>query len=123
MINKIAQINLAPSGGYKGFGALGLEQGQDAPNVFATFISSTIGLITLIGIIWFVFIFLSGAIGIITSGGDKNANETAKKRISSGIIGLTITVFGILVIRLIGSLIGFNDILDFSTMFQTLIIK
>mgnify|MGYP001558368510 CR=1 FL=1 len=123
MINYLAQIQIAPEGGFKGFGALGLEQNQNGVTVFATFISSAIGLITLIAIIWFVFIFLTGAVGIITSGGDKNSNESARKKISSGIIGLVITVFGILIVRLIGNIIGLGDILNFGTMFEKLIIR
>lgn len=123
MINKLAQIELAPAGGYKGFGPLGLEQDQNGVAVFATFISSAIGLITLIAIIWFVFIFLTGAVGIITSGGDKNSNESARKKISSGIIGLVVTVFGILIVRLIGNIIGLGDVLNFGTMFEKLIIR
>lgn len=123
MINKIAQIKLSPDGGYKGFGPLGLEQGQAGVSVFQTFISSAIGLITLIAIIWFIFIFLTGAVGIITSGGDKSSNEAARKKITSGIIGLVITVFGILIVRLIGNIIGLGDVLDFGVMFDKLIIK
>ena len=122
-MNKLTQIDLAPAGGYKGFGALGLEQNQNGVSVFATFISSAIGLITLIAIIWFVFIFLTGAVGIITSGGDKNSNESARKKITSGIIGLVITVFGILIVRLIGNIIGLGDVLNFGTMFEKLIIR
>ena len=122
MINYLAQIQIAPEGGFKGFGALGLEQNQNGVTVFATFISSAIGLITLIAIIWFVFIFLTGAVGIITSGGDKTPMNRLGK-ISSGIIGLVITVFGILIVRLIGNIIGLGDILNFGTMFEKLIIR
>lgn len=121
---KIAQdIKLYDGTGFKGFGALGLEQGQVGVSVFQTFISSAIGLITLIAIIWFIFIFLTGAVGIITSGGDKSSNEAARKKITSGIIGLVITVFGILIVRLIGNIIGLGDVLDFGVMFDKLIIK
>lgn len=122
MMNKIAQINLAPSGGYKGFGALGLEQNQDGVTIFATFISSTIGLITVIAIVWFIIVFITGALGIITSGGDKNSNESARKKITSGIIGLIVTILGMLIIRFIGKLFGL-DLLDFKTMIEALVIK
>jgi len=125
MMKRIAQINLYDGQGFYGFGSLGLEgkSAQDAPNLFTTFISSAVGLMSLIGIIWFVFIFMTGAIGIITSGGDKNALEQAKKKISSGIIGLVVMLFAILIIGFIGSLFGLNNILNFSTLFSLLIIK
>lgn len=122
---KTAQINLySDPSGYKGFGTLGLAGGNtNAPSIFSTFISSAIGLITVIGIIWFVFIFMTGAIGIITSGGEKGSMESAKKKITSGIIGITVSVLGLLIVRLVGSLIGLPNILNFGSMFSNLIIR
>ncbi len=119
---KTTQINLYDNGGLKGYGPLGLEQGQDGVTTFATFISSSIGLISLVGIIWFVFIFIIGALGIITSGGEKNAMESAKKKISSGAIGVVVILLGLLVVRFFGTLFGL-DLLDFGKMFNTLIIN
>ena len=119
---KLAQINLydPSTGNLKGFGPLGLEQNQDGVTVFATFISSAIGLITLIGIIWFIFIFITGALGIITSGGDKNSLEVAKKRITSGIIGIVVMLFAILIIGFMGTIFGLGEILNFQYLFGLL---
>ncbi len=112
MMNKIAQIDLAPDGGYKGFGPLGLENNQTPMVVFSTFLSSAVGLITLIGIIWFVFTIIMGAVGIIASGGDKASNENARKKIFSGIIGLVVLISGIFIVNLIGYIFGFPNILN-----------
>ncbi|AKM83109.1 hypothetical protein A2422_04005 [Candidatus Woesebacteria bacterium RIFOXYC1_FULL_31_51] len=122
-MNKLAEIKLSPDGGFKGFGPLGLEGGQDGVSVFVNFLSSAIGLITIIAIIWFIFIFLIGAVGIISSGGDKNSLESAKKKISSGVIGIAVTILAIFIIKLIGVLLGITDILDFTTMFNSLLIN
>ncbi|MDO8341446.1 MAG: hypothetical protein Q7T59_05745 [Candidatus Woesebacteria bacterium] len=122
-MNKLAEIKLSPDGGFKGFGPLGLEGGQDGVSVFVNFLSSAIGLITIIAIIWFIFIFLMGAVGIISSGGDKNSLESAKKKISSGVIGIAVTILAIFIIKLIGVLLGITDILDFTTMFNSLLIN
>lgn len=116
-MKKLTQINLFEGEGFKGFGPLGLEGGQEGVSVFATFISSTIGLITLIGVIWFIFIILTGAIGIISSGGDKSAMETAKKKITSGIIGLVVIIAALFILDLIGTLLGVPDLLNFTEMF------
>lgn len=104
----------------KGFGPLGLEQGQDGVSVFATFLSSAVGLITIIGIIWVVFIIVTGAVGIITSGGDKQALEGAKKKITNGIIGLVVLVTSLFILALIGKIIGIPGILDIATLFSKL---
>lgn len=124
-MNKLSQINLYEGEGYKGFGPLGLEdRGADLGVVtFANFISSAIGLITLIAIIWFIFTLITGAVGIITSGGDKQALESAKKKITSGLIGLIVTIFALFVVGMIGWMLGLSNILSVQEMFTKLIIK
>ena len=107
-------------GPLRGYGTLGLEgagSGSGALNIFAGFISTAIGLMTIIAIIWFVFVFFTGAIGIITAGGDKQAMEGARKRITTGIIGLVVTIAAIFVIKLVGTLVGVPNILNISQLF------
>jgi hypothetical protein len=123
MTNLIAQssIPLAPPGGFTGFGPLGnITSSAEAVNTFTKFISSTIGIMTIIAVIWFVFIFITGAIAWMGAGGDKNALESAKKKITTGIIGLAVTVVAIFIIDLIGKLIGIPDILNLGLMFALL---
>ena len=119
--NLIAQAqNGIPLGQLKGFGPLGLEGDSLATNAsltFTKFINSTIGLMTIIAIIWFIFVFFIGAIGIITAGGDKNALESARKKITTGIIGLVVVIAAIFIIKLIGFLLGIPDILNFNLLF------
>ena len=120
MKNLAAELNF---GTLRGFGPLGLEGKPDASvamGVFSNFISSAIGLITIIAIIWFVFIFIMGAIGIISSGGDKQAMESARKKITSGVIGLVVVIAGMFVIQLIGRIIGIPEILNITKMFNVI---
>ena len=123
MMDKIAQIKIAPEGGFKGFGILGLEgsTASEGPMVFANFISSAVGLITIIGVIWFIFIIVTGAVAIITSGGDKQAVEGAKKKITNGVIGLIVTISALFILNLIGTIIGIPDILNFTKMFSRIV--
>lgn len=115
MKNLVADIPIAPPGGFKGFGPLGNPSGNGI-DIFSKFISSAIGLMTIIAIIWFVFTFFIGAIGIISAGGDKNALESAKKKITTGLIGLVVVIAAIFIIRLIGFLFGI-DILNIGKLF------
>jgi hypothetical protein len=119
MKNLIAQIQVGP---ITGFGPLGLENDTPggAPRVFANFISSVIGLLTIVAAIWFVFLFITGAIGIISSSGDKNALEDARKKITLGVIGMVVVIASVFVIDLLGTLIGV-DFLDPVTMFCRII--
>lgn len=123
-MKNITAIDLFPDNGFRGFGKLGLENetAGRADFVFTQFISSTIGLITIIAIIWFVIIFILGAVGFISSGGDKNAIESSKKKIMNGLIGIVFVILGMLIINFIGTLIGLPDILDFGVMFNKLTI-
>ena len=96
----------------KGIGPLGLENGQDAGTIFNKFISSAVGLMTIIAAIWFIFLFMSGAISLITSAGDKNAAAAARGKLASGLIGLIVVISAIFIIKLIGYLLGFDLILN-----------
>lgn len=105
----------------RGIGPLGLEEattGEGAVGTFTKFISSAIGLMTIIAIIWFVFLLVAGAIGIISSGGDKASLENSRKRITTGLVGLVVIVAAIFIIRLIGKLIGIPNILDLPALFE-----
>lgn len=111
---KLLAIDLFPPGGFKGFGSLGLEHNPavDAPTIFTKFLSSTIGLISIVAVLWFIFLLIAGGYGYMTAGGDKAKIEKAQKTIFNGLVGLAIVIFAIFVIKLIGSLIGIGPILS-----------
>ena len=112
-------LSIAPNGGFSG--ALNGKGLLAAPgngiDIFAKFISSTIGLLTIIAVIWFVFTFITGAIGMIGAGSDKAAIENSRKKIINGITGLVVTLIAIFIISLIGYLLGFSNILDLKAMY------
>ncbi len=124
MTNLLAatSIPLAPPGGFKGFGPLGLEgkEAFQADIVFTKFLSSTIGLMSIVAIIWFIFLLITGSYGYMTAGGDKAKIEKAQKTITNGIVGLAITVFAIFIVKFIGSLLGIDFILNISNMLSTI---
>jgi hypothetical protein len=126
-MNKLlTQINLfEDEGGYKGFGPLGLidKSPTEGGSIFTTFLSSAIGLISLIGVIWFVFTLILGGVGMITSGGDKQASESARKKITSGLIGLVVIIAGLFLIDFIGTLFGIPEILNVTDLISTLSIQ
>ncbi len=118
MINYLFQIPLAPGGGFRGIGPLGLEGSATtgAANVFTRFLSITIGIMTIVAIIWFIFLFIAGAYGIMSSGGDKQALEGARKKITTGLIGLVVTIAAIFIVNLVGNFIGIPNILDIEAL-------
>lgn len=117
MINKLADIPLGP---FRGFGPLGLE-GKDvgaAPGIFNQFISSTVGVISIIAFVWFIFLLVSGAYGIMGSGADKEKIQSSRARITNAIIGIVVLVAALFIIDIIGSLIGIPNILNPAELIQ-----
>ena len=121
-MNRLLAQNPIQLGPLQGFGPLGNPKDRGI-EIFANFISSTIGLMTIIAFIWFTFTFFTGAIGIISAGSDKNALENSRKKITTGIIGLVVVVSAIFIIQLVGSLLGIGNILELSKLFEQIQIK
>lgn len=108
-MNKLNQIAL-DVGDFCGIGPLGLcdtDRGT-APSVFNSVLSIVVGIISIIGGIWFIFVLVTGAVSLITSGGDKAAVESARKRIATGAIGLVVLIASIFIIDIFGRILGIN---------------
>lgn len=107
-MSNLAQIDLGPTGGFRGIGPLGLEGEAvtEAPKIFNNVISTTVGVITLVGIIWFVIQIFTGAVAIIGGGGDKQKVAEARQRITTSLIGIILLISAIFLIDLVGFLLG-----------------
>lgn len=106
-MNYLAQTKLAPPGGYKGFGKLGENVGTGI-ELLASVISSTIGILTVVGFLYFTFVFFQGALSWIASGGDKQRLEASRERITTGITGVIVLVAAIFTVNLIGFILGLD---------------
>jgi len=83
---------------------------QDKTGVefFHDLLPRIIGLVFIIGVLVFFFVFLFGAIQWISSGGDKATVEQARGRIVNAIIGLVLLFVTIALIKIIESIFGVN---------------
>lgn len=86
--------------------------GTQAPTLFNRIISSTIGFITIIAFIYFMFSLITGAIGIISAGGDKVKLEDSRRRLTTGIIGVVVVIAAIFIVDLIATILGIPSFLD-----------
>lgn len=118
-MNKLS-FELFP-GGFKGIGPMGDPKGGSGIDIFTKFISSAIGLMTIIAIIWFIFTLITGAIVMISAGSDKASLESARKKITGGLIGLVVTIAAIFLIDIVGNLIGIPSILNLPELFGKLL--
>ena len=109
-MNKLADIPLYPSPKIEGRGFIGLEGIPSilSPIVFARVISITIGIMTVVAFIYFLFLLMIGAIGVMTAGGDKAKVAEARSKITSGLIGLVIVISAIFIVQLITSFFGID---------------
>ncbi len=83
-------------------------QGKTGSAFFALFLPKLIGLTLLGGSLIFFAVFLMGAIGWMTSGGDKQAVEGARSKLTNGIIGIVLLFMAFAVIQLIEKFFGLN---------------
>jgi hypothetical protein len=104
-MKQLAQIQIAPQGGYTGFGILG-NPGTNGIGILQTAISTSIGLMTVIAFIWFTYLFIIGAIGIMTAGGDKQKLQTSRDKIVNALIGIVVVILAVSVISLVGYIFG-----------------
>jgi hypothetical protein len=107
----LVQLDLGTLGGKEGFGPFGnldLSSVGAAAGALNTVISNTIGVMTIIAGIWFIFMFITGAFGYLTAGGDTKKLGDATRRIGTALTGLIVVVLAYALISLIGGILGFN---------------
>ena len=75
---------------------------------FQSFVPYLITLGLIIGAVFFLFILIIGAIQWISSGGDKNALEEAKHKITNAIVGIIILFSVFAVLKLIENFFGIS---------------
>jgi hypothetical protein len=85
-----------------------------------TFISTLIGIITVLGSIFFIVNFLLAALNWITAGGDSSKISSARDRMIQSAIGLIVVVGGYAIVGLIGTIVGL-DILNPAATLDALI--
>jgi len=74
--------------------------------VLQTYLVNGINLGFLAGGVILLFVLLRGGVGFITAGADKEANQQAQKRMSSGFIGIAILLSVYALIYLVGRVLG-----------------
>ncbi|MDO8488221.1 MAG: hypothetical protein Q7S31_02805 [bacterium] len=118
----MSNLLAANLGTLEGLGPLG-QIGADLPTALSSFsriISVTIGILTISAGTWFIIQMFMGAFQWLSSGGDKQGAENARKRLTNAVIGLFIVVASYALISLVGLVFGF-DILSPAKVFNTVI--
>jgi len=117
---KLAQTSL---GSFQPAAQNSLTQGSDTPavlNNLETFISQLLGILTVVGSVFFIVNMMLAAVNWITAGGDSGKIAKAREAMVQNTIGLIIVVGSYGIIGLIGSVVGL-DILQPAAVLQTLV--
>ena len=86
----------------------GLLSSEGGSAFFSTFLPRALTLAFIIGSLIFFAMFVIGAIQWISSGGDKQALEAARGRITNALIGLVLLFVALAIIKFIESFFGIN---------------
>ncbi len=71
-------------------------------------VPAAIGLIFVAGFIFFIFMFLWGAVSWIISGGDKGTVESARGKITNSIVGLVLLLSSLALVKVIEAFFGID---------------
>lgn len=73
---------------------------------FASIISTTIGAMTIIAAIWFLFKIILGGIAIINSDGDPQKVSDARGSITFGVIGIVVVISAVFMVGILEFIFG-----------------
>lgn len=90
-----------------------------ATELLEKILSKTVGFLTIVGGLYFIFQFIIGSYGWMTAGGNKESLKQAQDRISHAVVGLLILVAAYALISVIGSILGL-EILNPAKILETI---
>lgn len=93
---------------------VGLKIAEDSDGIseLDNIISTIIGVLTLVAFIYFVIQVILAGYAFISGQGDEKKIESARKRLTDGILGITIVVVAFGITALLASLMGLDNIFD-----------
>lgn len=98
VLAQINQINILPGGQFSNLGNI----------TISSIIAAIIILVLVISALVFFFMLVWGGIRYITSGGDKQATESARGQITAALIGLAIVFAAWAIINLVNIFFGID---------------
>lgn len=104
-----------PLGGITGIGPLGTNVGNPAGTIGGV-LSNIIGLLTIIGLLWFIFQMVTAGLEWISSSGEKANVANVREKIFHAVAGLIVIIAAIFVVYLMAALLGIGNILNLESI-------
>jgi len=89
----------------------------DATTKFEIFAGQILGVLTIIGVLYFIIQIIFAGYSYIASKGDEKNMESSRKRLTEGVLGLVIVVVAVGLGSLLAKLAGIPNVLDINGMF------
>ncbi|OGE69218.1 hypothetical protein A3J21_01695 [Candidatus Daviesbacteria bacterium RIFCSPLOWO2_02_FULL_43_11] len=83
-------------------------QGVNPSTTIGTLLSNILTIVFVLAAIVVLFMLIIGAFQWITSGGDKEGVESARKRITHALIGFAILALAFLIVQVVGQMVNIN---------------
>lgn len=96
----------------------GIQPDANPTGQLEKIISAVIGILTIVGVIYFTIQIILAGFTMMSSQGDPKELESAKKRLTTNVLGLAIIIIAYGLGALIASLLGMNSIFDLTTIFK-----
>jgi len=109
-------VDLAPTGGLTG---PGIKPTGNIGEQIAGIISTVIGVLTVLAVIWFIIEFVVSGFLLISSAGDQEKTAEAKKRLTQSLMGLVIVLGAMFLFTIISYIAGI-DFLNIAEYFNNL---
>ncbi|HRT40083.1 MAG TPA: hypothetical protein P5299_01815 [Candidatus Woesebacteria bacterium] len=84
------------------------------------YLSTIIGFITLVGVIWFTFQIIFAGYTFLSSGGDIKKVERAQQQLMQSLIGIIVIIAATIIVGLIVRILGLGNIFDLNLFFRNL---
>ncbi len=108
MLNFLAQGVPEPKGGISNPALGDKYMNTSGINFFKLLIPRLVTVVLIIGSLIFFFTLITGAIQWMSSGGDKQALETARGKITQALIGIVILFVSFAIVKLIEHFFGIS---------------
>jgi hypothetical protein len=96
----------------------GSETGSGAGANLEHFISNTIGVLTILGGLFFIFYFVTGGLNWVTAGGEQGKVTKARDQMVQAVIGMVVIVISYGLVGVVGSFLGLDLLHPATTFFN-----
>jgi hypothetical protein len=97
-----------------------IETGSTPATQLEGILSMVLGFLTIVAVIYFVIQVILAGYAFISGQGDEKKIESARKKLTDGILGLTIVVIALGVSAFLAKLLGISNVFDLNSFINSL---